>query len=211
LDRYKIGFAVMGSLMTMIFLFVVNYLTSPNYFWSLYPAFALLFWPGSLIFISKGNNKQQAVFGSIWIIIFLITENYIHSPGHPWFLYAVFPVLWWPILIFCEEKVKTMGLALIGSISTILYYSILNFALSPGYPWAIFPTYVVLWWPISMYYARKEDYFGLSITASLFTILFFSTVNFVSSPDTIWAIYPVFIILWWPLSMYYFHFKRDRQ
>lgn len=209
MDRYKLGFAVVGSLMSIMFLFIVNYLTSPNYLWFVYPAFLLLLWPGSWIFMKKGKYKQHSVFGSIWVSVYLVAINYLYSPGHPWFLYAVFPVIWWPVSVFCGQKAKTLTFALIASISTILYYSLLNFAMSPQYPWAIYPAYAVLWWPLVLYHVRKKSYFGLSVWASLLTALFFIVVNVVSSPQTIWAIYPIFAILWWPLSMYYYHYKKE--
>ncbi|MGE7842777.1 permease prefix domain 1-containing protein [Lysinibacillus sp. NPDC093712] len=32
---------------------------------------------------------------------------------------------------------------------------------------------------------------------------FFIFINLYYTPNTIWAIYPIFAILWWPLSMYF--------
>ncbi|PTM54744.1 hypothetical protein [Desmospora activa] len=209
MDRHRIGFAFIGSLMSIIFLMIVNYLTSPNYLWFFYPAFVLLLWPISLFFIKKGQYKQHALFVCILLIVFLITINTIYFPVHPWFLYAAFPITWWPISLFCGSKAKTLAFAFFGSMSIILYYSILNAALSPQYPWAIYPTFAVLWWPLALYYARQKNHFGFSVVGSLLTILFFIIVNAVSSPQTIWAIYPIFLVLWWPLATYYFHFKRE--
>lgn len=42
-----------------------------------------------------------------------------------------------------------------------------------------------------------------SIWGSSLIIVFFVFINFYYTPDTIWAIYPIFAILWWPLSMYF--------
>ncbi|MEK3889137.1 hypothetical protein [Bacillus sp. FSL K6-3431] len=208
MDRHKIGFAIVASLISIIFIMIVNYLTSPNYMWFIYPVFALLFWPGSIIFIAKKKYKLQSIFGSVVIITFLIITNYLHSPDYLWFHYAIFPIIWWPVSAFYGEKAKTLSFALIGSMSTILYYSLLNVIMSHQHPWAIYPAFIVLWWPLALYYARKKDYFGLSVSGSLLTILFFITVNAVSSPSTIWAIYPAFIVLWWPLALYHAR-KRD--
>ncbi|WP_237446514.1 hypothetical protein [Shimazuella alba] len=72
------------------------------------------------------------------------------------------------------------------------------------------PYLFVLWWPISVYYAKRNNYFGLSITASLLTIFFFISVNSISSPQVVWAVYPIFIILWWPLSMYYYSYQKKK-
>lgn len=211
MDRHKVGFAVVGSLMSILFFILVNYLTSPHDSWFIYPTFVLLLWPVSLIFIKQGKYKLHAALGSLLVIVFLVTNNYLYSPVHPWFLYAIFPVIWWPIAVFSGKKATTLAFALIGSMSTILYYALLNVALSPQYPWAIYPAYAVLWWPLALYYARKKHYFGLSVAASVLTIIFLVVVNVVSSPQTIWAIYPIFAILWWPLSMYYYQFKKDVQ
>ncbi len=208
--RHDVRFAWAGSIMSIIFFIIVNYLTSRDTLWFIYPSFILLLWPVSLQSIRKGEYKIHSIFCSIWIISFLLLINYLYSPNHPWFLYAFYPVIWWPILMLLEQKRKTVTIAVLGSIITIIYYSVLNATLSPEYPWAIYPSFAVLWWPIVLYFARTRQFFQLSLYASLLTIIFFIIVNVVSSPNTIWAVYPIFLILWWPLSMYYFKFKRKK-
>lgn len=211
MDKRHLGFASAGSLFSILFLFVVNYLTTPNYLWFLYPTFFLIIWPLSLYFIMKKKYKSYAYFCTILLILYMVIENILNSPEHPWVLYAAYPLIWWPITVSIGKKSKTLMYALIVSIFTILYYGILNLLLSPVHPWMIYPTYVILWWPMTLYYARKKNYFGLSLAGSLLTIIFFSLMNLVTSPHTLWAIYPIFIILWWPLSMYYFNFLKRKQ
>lgn len=195
--------------MSIIFFMLVNYLTSPQYLWFVYPSFVLLLWPVGLYCMKKGKHKLLSLLYSAIIIIFLITENVLYSPEYPWVLYAIYPILWWPILLILGSRAKRMTTAWIGSISIILYYLALNAFLSPGYPWVIYPAFVVLWWPLSLYHAQKKTYYKFSLHASFLIIVFFSLVNFVSSPHTIWAVYPIFCVLWWPLSMYYFVYKRS--
>jgi hypothetical protein len=204
MNKPAITFALIGSIITILFFYIVNSLTSSNYIWFVYPVFAVIWWPLSMYCHSKNNFKAFSIVGSILIIIFLIMTNYITSSNHPWFLYAVFPVIWWPITMYSGKIAGTVKYALIVSICTILYYSILNILISPQYPWMIYPTYTVLWWPISLFYSRRRQFFELSVAGCTLTILFFIIVNLVSSPHTIWAIYPAFGIIWWPLSMYYF-------
>lgn len=211
MKKIDISFAATGSGMTILFLIIVNYLTSPQYPWFIYPAFGLLLWPIGIYCIKIGNQKLLSILVSAIIIAFLIVENFIDSPKHPWSLYATFPILWWPILVLLGKSAKTMIVAWIGSISIILYYSVLNVTLSPGYPWVIFPAFVVLWWPLSIYHARKKTFFEFSIHATLLIMTFFISVNIISSPHTIWAVYPIFCVLWWPLSMYYFVYKRRME
>lgn len=194
--------------MTIVFLTVVNIITSPGYSWFIYPGFAVAFLTIGLYSMKHRMHKQLAISYSVLIIVFLLVTNYLNTPDYPWFLYAVFPIIWWPILVHLGEKAGSMKVAVIGSSSIILYYAILNILLAPGYPWAIYPAFVVLWWPLSIYHAGKRAYFMFSVHASLLITVFFITVNWVSSPTAIWAVYPIFVVLWWPLSMYYFVHKR---
>ncbi|MBU5210445.1 hypothetical protein M3685_07095 [Heyndrickxia oleronia] len=209
MQKQDIIFAWLGSILCILFFLVVNYLTNPDYLWFIYPTFFLLLWPFSMYSIKHKSLKLHSLFTSVILILFFITINYVHSPFHPWFLYASYPILWWPTLMFMEKGRKTVFLAIIGSLMTIVYYSFLNATISPQYPWAIYPSFVVLWWPLALFYAKKKEYYKFSIAASLLIILFFIAVNTVSSPNTIWAVYPIFIILWWPLSMYYFQYRRN--
>lgn len=211
MDKHQVGFAAVGSLMSILFFIIVNYVTTPSEVWFIYPAFVLLFWPLSMAFIRNGHYRLYSLLGSLLVITFLLTLNYVNTPEYPWFVYAVFPVIWWPIAVYSGSKAKSLTFAIIASMSTIIYYSILNAVMSPGYPWAIYPAFGVLWWPLALYYARKGQYYRFSVSATLVMIVFFITVNAVSSPDIIWAIYPIFAALWWPLSMYYFQFKRMKS
>lgn len=208
--RDVVTFAAIGSGVSILFLMVVNYLTSPNYIWFLYPSFVLVLWPISLYFLRKGKYKVYSLFVGIVAIFFLSTINYTHTPEHPWILYAIFPIILWITLAFLGKNGQKVSAALIGSGCTILYYSLLNLFLWPQYPWAIYPAYVVLWWPLILYFVRRKRYFELSIFSTLLTIILFITVNAVSSPDTIWAVYPIFAVLWWPLSMYHYGLKRRK-
>ncbi|NHN30824.1 hypothetical protein [Paenibacillus agricola] len=207
MNNQKANFAIAGSILCILLFMFINYTTSPEYIWFIYPTFAIIHWPLSIYFLANGNVRPYSLITSILIVIFLFIENRLHYPQHPWFLYACYPILWWPILMYAGKYAKSLSIAVIGGICTILYYSILNIVLSPPYPWAIYPAYVVLWWPLAIFFTRKQDYWGFSVWASMLTILFFTSVNAFSSPDTIWAIYPIFAILWWPLSMYYFSKK----
>lgn len=211
MKKFDIGFVAAGAMMTIIFLLLINYLTSPSYPWFLYPFFVLLLCVIGIYCSKKGKHKLLSILYSAIIIVFLITENVLYMPQYPWVLYAIFPILWWPILVSLGNRVKSMTIAWIGSISIIIYYLILNIYLSPGYLWVIYPAFVVLWWPLSLYHALKKTYFEFSLQASLLIIAFFILVNFISSPNTIWAVYPIFCVLWWPLSMYYFVFKRRME
>ena len=205
------GFVVAGSLLTIGFLLLVNFLTSSDYFWSIYPSVALLLFPIGLYCITRKKYIFLSMFSSLFICIYLIVENYMNTPEYPWFLYTIIPLVMGPIMVVLGKRTKTMRVAMLGSASIILYYLILNVFLSPQYPWVIFPAFAVLWWPLTIYQVKRRAYFRFSIYATLLVSVFFISVNALSSPQEIWAIYPIFAVLWWPLSMYFFVYKKGLE
>lgn len=209
MSKHNIGFAISGTVMTIIFLGVVNYLTSPHYLWFIYPAATLMLWPVTYMLISSRKYKEHALIGCITVMFILTVLNYFYSV-HPWILYTLFPIACWPIAVYSGRRAKTLLFAITISLAAIIYYTVLNMFMSPQYPWAIFPSFVVLWWPMTLYYVRRRQYFMYAVAASLLTSIFFIAVNVISSPHTVWAIYPIFAVLWWPLSLYfYYELKRS--
>ncbi|SHH78281.1 hypothetical protein SAMN02745823_01005 [Sporobacter termitidis DSM 10068] len=47
-----------------------------------------------------------------------------------------------------------------------------------------------------------------SIAGSILIILLVVFANFYYTPGVIWCVYPIFAVLWWPLSMLYLYLKR---
>jgi hypothetical protein len=209
LKKHDVGFVIAGSILTILFLTVTNFLTGTEHFWFIYPGFVLLLFPICSLCVLKKQYKLLSIIGSLWILLFLIIINYMNTPDLPWVLYVIAPVLMWPILVMLGKKAKTMSVAISGSIGIILYYVCLNLFLSPQYPWAIFPAFAVIWWPLMLYHFKRKTYYQLSLHGSILVSVFFITVNVISSPNDIWAVYPIFAVLWWPLSMYYFGKSRS--
>lgn len=210
MNKHLIGFAITASLMNILLLGLINYFTNPAILWFIYPSIFILLWPISQFFIQRKKYLVHALICSLLLISFVIASYLRSESEHPWFLYVIYPILWWPITLLYGKRAGTIPFAILVSSLTILYYAILNFTLSSHYLWIIYPTYVILWWPLSLYFAKKRDYVGFSLAGSLISILFFIGANLISSPQTIWAIYPIFLILWWPLSMYFFVYLKKK-
>ncbi|MBC6316137.1 permease prefix domain 1-containing protein [Listeria grandensis] len=52
---------------------------------------------------------------------------------------------------------------------------------------------------------------GFSIWGSALLIILFIVVNVMYSPDVLWCIFPIFGVLWWPLAMFYFWYRRKAE
>ncbi|MFD0670315.1 hypothetical protein [Cohnella sp. GCM10027633] len=208
MKNQQFAFAFAGSVMTILFLFIVNQLTSPDDIWFFHPTLLILQWPLAIYFAARGMVKQFAAVDSLLIVGCLYVDNMLYTPDHLWFLYAAFAIVWWPILLYAGRFAKTLAMAIIGSASVIVSYTFLNVFVSPEFPWAIFPAYAVLWWPLAIYCGRRGRWFLFSILGATLSALLFVTVNAITTEE-IWAIYPIFAIVWWPLSMYYYYANRQ--
>jgi hypothetical protein len=52
---------------------------------------------------------------------------------------------------------------------------------------------------------------GFSICGSLLIIALFVFANVYYTPKTIWCPYPIFVVLWWPLAMFFHWLKMRRK
>ncbi len=202
-------FSIIGSVVIIASLFITNYVTSPSVLWFHYPAFGVIWWPLSVMLASPRTINVYSIVGALTLAAFLTMENLLKSPFCPWALLTYFPILMWPVGILLGKRLGKLYIALLGSLAGILYYTILNISVFPGFPWAIFPAYCLLWWPLSIVsFVKRKRHLLFSVAGTLLSAALFIVVNAVTSPDTIWAVYPIFAILWWPLSIYYFVYCR---
>ncbi|WP_099224640.1 permease prefix domain 1-containing protein [Listeria costaricensis] len=52
---------------------------------------------------------------------------------------------------------------------------------------------------------------GFAICGSLLLIALFIFINMYYTPNTIWFVYPAFGVIWWPLSMIYYYFRKKEE
>ncbi len=52
---------------------------------------------------------------------------------------------------------------------------------------------------------------GFSIWGSILIIALVVFMNFYYTPNVIWFIYPTFVVLWWPLSMFFVWLSRKNN
>lgn len=209
--RHSKSFSIVGSIVIIACLLLTNYITSPSVIWFYYPAFAVIWWPLSVLLGGQHTVKIYSIVGALLLTAFFTLENLLKSSFCPWALLTYFPILMWPLATLLGRRLGKLPIALFGSLAGILYYTILNVVVFPGFPWAIFPAYVLLWWPLAIAFSKRKHSMLFSVTGTLLSAALFITVNAVSSPNTIWAVYPIFALLWWPLSTYYFVQKRDTE
>ena len=202
--------SIVGSIALITSLIIVNYLTTPTYIWFYYPLFLILWWPLSVFFARQNTFKLYSVIGALFIISFLTLDNIFNSPYIPWALLTYFPILMWPVGVLLRRHLGKLGTAMFICLTGIIYYAILNLYVFIGFPWVIFPAYALLWWPLAVAFAKRGSLLIFSVTGSLLSAALFIAVNFFTTPHSIWAVYPIFALIWWPLSTYYFVYLKKK-
>ena len=203
----KLPVTLLLSAVLIAYCIAINLLITPQYIWAIYPVYLILWWPLIVRFALKGEYKKLSVTGAILTIVFFVAVNLLTTP-YPFALYACFPVIWWPIAMYAGNKMGSLRLSVIGSICTAAWYSALNILLSAGVPWALFVAYAVLWWPVSVFFKERNSPHGYAAVMSTLSIVFLAVINALFSPETLWAHYPAFALLWWPMTLF---FVRSRK
>lgn len=198
MDKSTRGFLAFSSFLIAVFLMALNFLVFPGSDWSFYTA--ILFLAPVLFFLLDGSRhfKLFSVVGSILVLIVLAAANLRETPDYLWVLFAVPAVLAWPLVILMGQRAASFFYSTLASLVLVLSYVLLNIYFEPGFPFSIFTTFAIMWWPLSVgigYFPR-----AFSIVAAAWLILFFIVANAVTT-DAIWWIYPAFASLFWPLSV----------
>jgi hypothetical protein len=85
----------------------------------------------------------------------------------------------------------------------------INFYYSPKVIWFVYPTFAVLWWPMTMFFRWqriKNDIsigFPFSICGFILIVGILAFINFYYTPNFIWFVIPTFAVFWWPLAMFF--------
>ena len=201
----SVPIAILFSVLLILYFTIINLLLTPGQFWAIYLIYAALWWPLSLLF--KNNAKPFSVAGAFLTIAFLIVSNLLTSV-YPWALYACFPVIFWPIAMYAGKRLGGFKFSVIASAVIIAYYGALNIFMEPMSPWVIFVAFPALWWPLSVYFYGYHCPHKYAAVMSAITIIFFAAVNAIYSPGALWAHYPSFAVLWWPITLFFTRNKK---
>ncbi len=210
-NRIKL-YSIAMTAATIAWLALINILNTPEYLWFQYTVFYFLWWPAVMLLGKKAASTWFAVIGAAVIIAYHSAIYYIMTPGfHPWHLYIILPAVWWPVCIALKKHIHRIWFLLLSLMVFAAYYVALNIIIYPQYFWSLYLLYPEIVAVISLYYANRKKPFIYSVWVTGVSMIFFTTANYISSPNVIWAIYPIFAILWWPLSVYFYKAKKMKE
>ena len=179
-----------------------------------------------LLYTANHLAALAAVAGAVWVIYALGISKYRDSAGfaainaillagycvllhrlltpgaHAWYWYTFFPLAWWVYESALGKKAFRPRPMALGALAMLVYYAALNRFLSPAVPWIVFlagPAAVAL---LASVFAGTGKRLAFSVWASGALIAYVWGINLLFTPHTIWAVYPTFALLWWPLSMW---------
>jgi hypothetical protein len=199
--RHRKVFSIAGTIVLILFFMITNYMNSPAYIWFYYPVFAVIWWPLSVFLAGPRTAKAYSIIGALLLLAFLAGDNLLHAPFCPWVLFTVYPVLMWPVCVLLGRRASSVAAAVLCGAAGIACYAALNLIVFKGFPWVIFPAYALLWWPLATLFAKRGHLTRFALAGAALSILFFITINALTSPRVIWAIYPIYALIWWPLAI----------
>jgi hypothetical protein len=133
----------------IVSLILLNRLTS-SYPWCMYPVFGILWWPLSVYFAGRKEPLRFAVYGTALLYALLLFTYLFSSPGaHPWFIYPMLGVFWWPLSVW-GSLVGAKRFSVTATMYLVLMLLVINLLSSPGFWWWIYPAVFVLWWPAAV-------------------------------------------------------------
>lgn len=99
----SLAFSVWGAVLITAFFVFINMYYSPHIIWFVYPVFAIIWWPMSMLFhwlhVKDGRptGLSYSICSFVLIMGLLIFINFYCSPHTIWFVYPAFGLIWWPM------------------------------------------------------------------------------------------------------------------
>ena len=142
--------AVIYTALISITVIVLNRLTT-GYLWCIYPIFGMLWWPLSAYFQGRHDPLRFALCGAgLLSALFLLTYIISSFGAHPWFLYPMLGVFWWPLGVWgATAGARKFSIAATQYI--VITLLLINLLTSPQVWWWQYPTVLVIWWPLSLH------------------------------------------------------------
>jgi len=97
-----------------------------------------------------------------------------------------------------------------GSVLISAFFIAVNLLFSPGFLWFVFACPPVVWWPLAILLGRRAGTFKFAIISFLTAMVYYGLLNLLFFPGHPWIIYIAFALSWWPLSVYFFVFQKQR-
>jgi hypothetical protein len=175
-------------------------------------ALAAAAWLVYALGISK--HRDSSGFAALNAILlagyFILVHRLFTAGAHAWYWYTFFPLAWWVFAAAMRENAFKPRNVLLGALAALLYYGALNRWLSPAVPWILFLTGPAVVAVLCSVFAARKQYFTLSVCVSAAVILYFAAINLAFTPHAVWAVYPAFGVLWWPLSVW-LHTRKTNE
>jgi|GEM_PF-270079 len=110
-----------------------------------------------------GFSFAFSVWGSVLLTAFFAFLNFYYSPANIWFVYPLFATLWWPLSMFALWEKQKVGrkmafpYSVAGAGLIIALALFMNLYYTPHTIWFVYPTFAVIWWPVSVYFYRLRQ------------------------------------------------------
>ncbi|MET1249775.1 hypothetical protein ABWW58_13435 [Sporolactobacillus sp. STCC-11] len=142
--------------------------------------------------------REFIALGSIMTGIFLLTVNLFTGVSSFWAIYPVALLLCPLVWVLTNDKKK-------GSIVTsslfVAFCIIQNLLETPHYFWVVYLLPLAVAWPTIVCAGMAALRRSFSYYVSVSVIMYYVMLNIFFEPRFPWCIFPIFALVWWPLSI----------
>ncbi|MDR1540136.1 MAG: hypothetical protein LBU32_19480 [Clostridiales bacterium] len=147
-------FSIAASIYVLLFL-ILNNILQTSFPWVLFciPAFAI--WMIASLLTRRMLSAPLAFTLTSAVAAYYAALNVFLAPNHPWSLYVIFALLWYPFTVWLAEK-GALALSIFGFLWSAAFYITVNLITTPNVIWAIYPIFAVFWWPLSIFFFGRK-------------------------------------------------------
>ena len=99
------------SIIIIGFLALINFMHTPGTLWFHQTIFFVAWWPVVTLLGKRAKTLAFAIVSAAVIIGYAILVYYLKTPDvHPWYLYVIFPAVWWPVCVGFKKYITKIRL-----------------------------------------------------------------------------------------------------
>lgn len=204
------SFAWLSYLFLLIYYVLINVFIEPRHGFSVYIAYALVWWPMARAKKVEMNPKVFSLVGVLFHIAFMVGMNYFVKPEYFWSIYLIGPLMMWPIAVFLGNKAKSLSFAWMSFLGLGIYYTLINLVYEPRHPFILYILFALIWWPLGLAFKNHQQAFKFSVQGFLVFVILFMGINWITTPNLLWGLYPLSVLTVWPILAFILE-KKARQ
>lgn len=142
--------------------------------------------------------REFIAMGCIMTGIFLLVVNLFTGVSSFWAIYPVASLLCPLVWVLTNDRKKG---SMAASGMFLAFCIVQNWVETPHYFWAVYLLPLAVAWPTIVCAGKAALSRSFSYFVTVPLIMYYVVLNIYFEPRFLWCIFPIFALVWWPLSL----------